>query len=130
MFILQWLHQPDTSFGRIVRLVFLSLNGIRLAFSIIAMGVRHRTSRRVKPSYLSANQRAVMQRYADNKGWRVTVIEDDSHRLVDNAAAGAFDLALCWRTSELRDAEFLLERFAAYGIELLAVAQSCSALPE
>ncbi|HEY2153162.1 MAG TPA: hypothetical protein VGH34_20300 [Vicinamibacterales bacterium] len=71
-----------------------------------------------------------MQRYADNMGWRVTVIEDDSHRLVDNAAAGAFDLALCWRTSELRDAEFLLERFAAYGIELLAVAQSCSALPE
>jgi hypothetical protein len=71
-----------------------------------------------------------MQRYADNMGWTVTVIEDNPHRLVDSAATGSFDLALCWRTSDLRDAEFLLDRLAACGIELLAVAQSCAALPE
>jgi hypothetical protein len=79
---------------------------------------------------LAANQRAAMQRYADNMDWIVTVIEEDRQRLLDRAATSAFDLVLCWRTGDLRDAEFLFERLSAHGVELLAVAQSCAALPE
>jgi hypothetical protein len=81
-------------------------------------------------SCLAANQRAAMQRYADNMDWTVTVIEADRQRLLDGAATSAFDLVLCWRTADLRDAEFLLERLSAHGVELLALAQSCAALPE
>jgi hypothetical protein len=81
-------------------------------------------------SRLAANQRAAMQRYADNMDWMVMVIEDNRQSLLDGAATSAFDLVLCWRTSDLRDAEFLFERLSAYGVELLAVAQSCAALSE
>jgi hypothetical protein len=81
-------------------------------------------------SHLAANQRAAIQRYADNMDWIVTVIEDDRQRLLDGAAASVFDLVLCWRTGDLRDAEFLVERLSAHGVGLLAVAQSCAALPE
>jgi DNA invertase Pin-like site-specific DNA recombinase len=81
-------------------------------------------------SRLAANQRAAMQRYADNMAWRVTVIEDDRQRLLDGAATSAFDLVLCWRTDDLRDAEFLFERLSAHGVDILAVAQSCAALSE
>ena len=81
-------------------------------------------------SRLAANQRAAMQRYADNMDWIVTVIEDDRQRLLDGAATSSFDLVLCWRTGDLRDAEFLFERLSDHGIELLALAQSCAALPE
>jgi hypothetical protein len=81
-------------------------------------------------SRLATNQRAAMQRYADNMHWAVTVIEDDRQQLLDGAAASAFDLVLCWRTGDLRDAEFIFERLSAHGVELLAVAQSCAALPE
>jgi len=76
------------------------------------------------------NQRAAMQRYADNMGWMVTVIEDDRQRLLDDAATSAFDLVLCWRTDGLQDAELLFERLSAHGVELLALAQSCAALSE
>jgi len=72
-------------------------------------------------SGLAANQRAAMQRYAENM---------DCQRLLSGAATSAFDLTLCWRTGDLRDAELLVERLSAHGVELLAVAQSCAALPE
>ena len=81
-------------------------------------------------SRLAANQRAAMQRYADNMAWTVTVIEDDRQRLLDGAATSGFDLVLCWRTGGLRDAEILFERLSAHGVELLALAQSCAALSE
>jgi hypothetical protein len=81
-------------------------------------------------SRLAANQRAAMQRYVDNMDWIVTVIEDDRQRLLERAATSAFDLVVCWRTGDLRDPEFLFERLSAHGVELLAVAQSCAALPE
>ena len=81
-------------------------------------------------SRLAANQRAAMQRYANNMDWIVTVIEDDRQRLLDGAAASVFDLVLCWRTSDIRDADSLFGRLSSYGVELLAVAQSCAALPE
>ena len=38
-------------------------------------------------SRLAANQRAALQRYADNMDWMVTVIEDDRQRLLEGAAA-------------------------------------------
>ena len=81
-------------------------------------------------SGLAANQRAAMQRYADNMDWIVTVIEDDRQHLLDGAATSAFDLVLCWRTSDLRRAESLVQRLSVHSIELLAVAQSCTALME
>lgn len=81
-------------------------------------------------SHLAANQRAAMQRYAENMDWMVTAIEDDTQRLLDGAATSAFDLVLCWRIGDLRDAEALFERLSAHGVELLAVAQSCAALSE
>ena len=71
-----------------------------------------------------------MQRYADNMDWIVTVIEEDRQRLLDGASTSAFDLVLCWRTSDLRTAESLVQRLSAHRIELLAVAQSCAALME
>ena len=81
-------------------------------------------------SRLAGNQRAAMQRYADNMNWLVTVIEDDRQRLLDGAARSGFDLVVCWRTGDLRDAEVLFERLSAHGVELLALAQSCAALAE
>ena len=81
-------------------------------------------------SHLAENQRAAMQRYAENMDWIVTAIEDDRQRLLDGAATSAFDLVLCWRTDDLQDAELLFERLSAHGVELLAVAQSCAALSE
>jgi hypothetical protein len=81
-------------------------------------------------SRLAANQRAAMQRYADNMDCIVTVVEDDRQRLLDGAARSAFDLVVCWRTGDLRDAGFLFERLSAHGVELLALAQSCAALQE
>ena len=82
-------------------------------------------------SRLRANQRVAMQRFADAMGWATTVvIEQDARRLVDGAADHAFDLVLCWRFDDLRSAESLLERLSAHGVEMLALAQSCTALME
>jgi hypothetical protein len=78
---------------------------------------------------LRANQRMAMQRFADAMGW-VTTVEEGTRRLLDGAADHAFDLVLCWRFDELRNAESLLERLSAHGVEMLAVAQSCTALME
>ncbi len=82
-------------------------------------------------SLLAANKRIAMQRFADAMGWvTVTVIGDDRKQLLDGAATHAFDLVRCWRTSDLRHAESLFECLCANNVELLAVAQSCTALLE
>jgi hypothetical protein len=82
-------------------------------------------------SRLRANQRVAMQRYADAMGWVTTVvIEEDVRRVVEGATDDAFDLVLCWRFDDLRSAESLLEGLSAHGVEMLAVAQSCTALME
>ena len=82
-------------------------------------------------SQLRVNQQAAMQRYADAMGWvTAVVIEEDTRRLLDGAADHAFDLALCWRFDDLRGAESLLECLSAHGVEMLAVAQSCTVLME
>jgi len=81
-------------------------------------------------SPLSANQLAAIQRYAGAMGWTVAIVESDEQRLLDLAATHALDLVLCWRTSDLRRAEFLVQRLSVHNIELLPLAQSCSALME
>ena len=82
-------------------------------------------------SPLAANQLAAIQRYACNMGWvTVAIVENDEQRLLELAATHALDLVLCWRTSDLRPAESLLQLLSVHGIELLAVAQSCTSLIE
>ena len=82
-------------------------------------------------SPLAANQLAAIQRYAGAMGWvTAAIVESDEQRLLDLAAAHAVDLVLCWRTSDLRPAKSLVQRLSAHSIELLAVAQSCTALME
>ena len=79
----------------------------------------------------AANQLAAIQRYACAMGWAtVAIVESDERRLLDLAATHALDLVLCWRTSDLRHAESLVQRLSVHSIELLAVAQSCTALME
>jgi hypothetical protein len=64
-------------------------------------------------------------------GWvTVATVESDEPRLLELAATHAIDLVLCWRTSDLRPAESLVQVLPVHGIELLAVAQSCTALIE
>jgi hypothetical protein len=80
---------------------------------------------------LAANQRSRMERYADAMGWSV-VHCFERHSLAALLAAAddhAFERLLCWRSAEL-DAETLLAELARCGIDFLALAQSCAALPE
>lgn len=82
-------------------------------------------------SQLRANQQAAMQRYADAMGWlTAVVIEKDMRRLFDGAAEHAFDLVLCWRLRDLQSAESVVKRLSIHEVELLALAQSCTALLE
>ena len=82
-------------------------------------------------SPLAANQLAAIQRYACAMGWvTVAIVESDEQRLLELAATHALDLVLCWRTSDLRAAESLIQLLSAHSIELLAVAQSCTSLIE
>jgi hypothetical protein len=82
-------------------------------------------------SPLAANQLAAIQRYARAMGWAtVAIVERDEQRLLELAATHALDLVLCWRTSDLRRAESLVQLLSAHRIELLAVAQSCTSLME
>ena len=87
------------------------------------------TSRPDSP--LAANQLGAIERYARGMGWvTVAIVESDEQRLLDLAATHALDLVLCWRTSDLRPAASLVQRLSVHGVELLAVAQSCTALME
>lgn len=82
-------------------------------------------------SPLAANQLAAIQRYARAMGWvTVAIVESDEQRLLEVAATHALDLVLCWRTSDLRPAASLVQLLSVHSIELLAVAQSCTALIE
>jgi hypothetical protein len=82
-------------------------------------------------SPLAANQLAAIQRYACAMGWvTVAIVERDEQRLLELAATHALDLVLCWRTSDLRPAESLVQLLSVHNIELLAVAQSCTSLME
>ena len=79
----------------------------------------------------AANQLAAIQRYASAMGWvTVAIVESDEQRLLDLAATRALDLVLCWRISDFRPADSLVQLLSGRSIELLAVAQSCTALME
>ena len=85
----------------------------------------------VSDPQLAANQRAALRLYAENMGWTITiettgVIEP----LIHAAAEHAIQLVLCWRLSDMPEAESLVTRLHAIGVDLLPLAQSCAALQE
>ena len=87
------------------------------------------TSRPDSP--LAANQLAAIQRYACAMGWvTVAIVESDEKRLLDLAATHALDLCSAGgpATSDARSP--WLNDCVLHSIELLAVAQSCTALME
>jgi hypothetical protein len=51
-------------------------------------------------------------------------------RRLDAAAGRTFDRLVCWRTNEVGQVDALLAALGRHGIEWLAVAQSCAAMPE
>ena len=76
---------------------------------------------------LAANQRAALRLYAENMGWTIVIERaGDIEPLIHAAAEHAIQLVLCWRLSDLPEAE----RLHATGVELLPLAQSCAALQE
>ena len=80
---------------------------------------------------LAGNQRAALTRYAIAMGW--TIVGDagpDQSRITALAASGSIDVVLSWRTSEVPDLDGLLAACRVHQVEFLALAQSCSALPE
>jgi hypothetical protein len=81
---------------------------------------------------LAANQRSRMQQYADAMGWSVVHCFERNGLAALVAAADdrAFDRLLCWRSAELKGMETLLAELARCGVDFLALAQSCAALPE
>jgi hypothetical protein len=81
---------------------------------------------------LAANQRARIERYSEAMGWTVVPRPDRDHlpSLLAAAADRAFDRVLCWRTNEIGHAGALLAGLQQRGVTLLAVAQSCAAMPE
>src|SRR5262245_55089734 len=82
-------------------------------------------------SQLLANQRTAIRQYADAMGWiTVTAIENDPDQLMTAVRTGTIDMVVCWRNSEVETADGLLEILRVRGVELLALAQSCSALLE
>jgi hypothetical protein len=82
-------------------------------------------------SLLAGNQLAAIQRYACAMGWAtVAIVESDEQRLLDLASTHALDLVVCWRTSDLRAGESLVQQLSIYSVELVAVAQSCTSLME
>jgi hypothetical protein len=50
--------------------------------------------------------------------------------LVHAAAEHAIQLVLCWRLSDMPEAESLFTRLQTTGVDLLPLAQSCAALQE
>jgi hypothetical protein len=85
----------------------------------------------VSDPQLAANQRAALRLYAENMGWTITiettgVIEP----LIHAAAEHAIQLVLCWRLSDMPEAESLVTRLHTTGVDLLPLAQSCAALQE
>lgn len=80
---------------------------------------------------LAANQRAALRLYAENMGWTIVIeVAGEIEPLIRAAAEHAIQLVLCWRLSDMPEAESLLTRLHATGVDLLPLAQSCAALQE
>jgi hypothetical protein len=80
---------------------------------------------------LAANQRAALRLYADNMGWTIMIESAGAiEPLIDAVAEHGIQLVLCWRLSDMPEAESLFTRLQTMGVDLLPLAQSCAALPE
>ena len=80
---------------------------------------------------LAANQRAALRLYAENMGWTIMIEAiGDIEPLVHAAAEHAIQLVLCWRLSDMPEAEPLVTRLRTTAVDLLPLAQSCAALQE
>ena len=80
---------------------------------------------------LAANQRAALRLYAENMGWTVMIeMAGEIEPLIHAAAEHAIQLVLCWRLSDMPEAESLVTRLHTTGVDLLPLAQSCAALQE
>ena len=80
---------------------------------------------------LAANQRAALRHYAENMGWTILIeTAGDVEPLIHAAAKHAIQLVLCWRLTDMPEAESVLTRLHPTGVDLLPLAQSCAALQE
>ena len=81
--------------------------------------------------WIAENQRAALHRYAKAMGWTVAIdVKRDMSALLEAINAQTLDIVLCWRTSELIDADALFNALHGHDTEFLALAQSCAALAE
>jgi hypothetical protein len=80
---------------------------------------------------LAANQLAALRLYAENMGWTITIeTAGEIEPLIHAAAEHAIQLVLCWRLSDMPEADALMARLRTTGVDLLPLAQSCAALQE
>lgn len=79
-------------------------------------------------SEFRANRLQAMERYAAAMGWTIHVCS--APELAQALAGRPFDLVLCWRLSELPEADALYAACRQHGVDILPLAQSCSALAE
>ena len=80
---------------------------------------------------LAANQRAALRLYAETMGWAITIeTAGEIEPLIHAAAEHAIQLVLCWRVSDMPEAESLFARLRTTGVDVLPLAQSCAALQE
>lgn len=79
-------------------------------------------------SEFRANRLQAMASYAAAMGWTIHICLPPE--LAPALAGRSFDLVLCWRLSELPEAEALYAVCRQHGVDILPLAQSCSALAE
>jgi hypothetical protein len=66
-----------------------------------------------------------------NMGWTIMIeMAGEIEALIHAAAEHTIQLVLCWRLSDMQEAESLLTRLHTTGVDLLPLAQSCAALQE
>jgi hypothetical protein len=86
---------------------------------------------RASDPQLAANQRAALRHYAENMGWTITIeMAGEIEPLIHAAADHAIQMVLCWRLSDMPEAESAFIRLHQTGVDLLPLAQSCAALQE
>lgn len=69
-----------------------------------------------------------MAQYAVAMGWTVRVCEPS--QLADAIAGRSVDLVLCWRLADITDIDTLYATCTRHNVDILPIAQSCSALAE
>ena len=75
-----------------------------------------------------ANRLQAMERYAVAMGWTIHICA--APELAQALSERPFDLVLCWRVSDLPQADALYAACRQHGVDILPLAQSCSALAE